>query len=377
MSQRESGYERKERDLYETPEWVTEALIPHLPRRPGFTWEPAMGGGKMVRAFSNNGLNWYGSDIDSGEDFLLFARVPSGDIDAVITNPPYELGSEFCEHALKLMESCGGQVAMLMRTDFDHAKSRSHLFRDCPAFAKKVVLTKRIVWFEPEPGSKGKSPSFNHAWFIWDWKHEGPPTIGYANGTRCSSPAPNPKPKIHPRETGNVTAHTPGPINAIPGVKGFVSLPISERFWAKVDKVTSGCWLWAGSKSPRGYGSLYVNGKLQLAHRVAYEMRNGPIPAGMVIDHLCKNTGCVNPEHLEAVAQSENVRRGLIGKTHPNTLLTHCKWGHEFTPDNTIYQGTSRRCLECRKRRDRQRRAKRAALSKARPSLTGGSNADA
>jgi hypothetical protein len=179
MSQRESGYARKERDLYETPEWVTEALFPHLPRRPTFIWEPAMGGGKMVRAFSNNGLNWYGSDIDSGDDFLLFTRAPNDDVDAVITNPPYELGPEFCEHALKLMEPVGGLVAMLMRTDFDHAKTRSHLFRDSPAFAKKVVLTKRIVWFEPEPGSKGKSPSFNHAWFIWDWQHFGPPTIGY------------------------------------------------------------------------------------------------------------------------------------------------------------------------------------------------------
>lgn len=181
MSQRESGYERKERDLYETPEWVTEALLPHLPRRPSSIWEPAMGSGKMTRVFSKHGYSWGGTDIANGDDFLTEDIGPGFDepMDAIITNPPYELGPEFCEHALKLMESCGGLVAMLMRTDFDHAKTRSHLFRDCPAFAKKVVLTKRIVWFEPEPGSKGKSPSFNHAWFIWDWKHEGPPTIGY------------------------------------------------------------------------------------------------------------------------------------------------------------------------------------------------------
>jgi hypothetical protein len=178
MSQRESGYERKERDLYETPEWVTEALIPHLPRAPVHIWEPAQGSGKMVRALRPVSLVT-ATDIESGTDFLTVDR-PYVMIDAIVTNPPYELGTEFCEHAMRLMESCGGQVAMLMRTDFDHAKSRSHLFRDCPAFAKKVVLTKRIVWFAPEPGSKGKSPSFNHAWFIWDWKHEGPPTIGYA-----------------------------------------------------------------------------------------------------------------------------------------------------------------------------------------------------
>lgn len=179
MSQRDSGYERKERDLYETPEWVTAALLPHLPRRPIHIWEPAHGSGKMARALIPSKASITGTDIDSGDDFLLFRTLPHLMMDAIITNPPYELGAEFCEHALRMMEQRGGVVAMLMRTDFDHAKGRSFLFRDCPAFAKKVVLTKRIVWFEPEPGAKGKSPSFNHAWFIWDWKHEGPPTIGY------------------------------------------------------------------------------------------------------------------------------------------------------------------------------------------------------
>lgn len=182
MSQRDSGYERKERDLYETPEWVTEALLPHLPRRPSMIWEPAMGSGKMTKVFSLARLGWGGSDIDDGEDFLTMDSAGPGfdeRPDAIITNPPYELGTQFCEHALRLMEPANGFVAMLMRTDFDHAKSRSHLFRDCPAFAKKVVLTKRIMWFEPAPGAKGKSPSFNHAWFIWDWKHEGAPTLAY------------------------------------------------------------------------------------------------------------------------------------------------------------------------------------------------------
>jgi len=180
MSQRESGYARKERDLYETPEWVTEALLPHLPRRPRMIWEPACGNGKMVSAFEADGFQVLATDLATGQDFFAYWAPPVVEFDeAIFTNPPYEQGSMFVEHALKLMEPCGGQVAMLMRTDFDHAKTRSHLFRDCPAFAKKVVLTRRIVWFEPEPGAKGKSPSFNHAWFIWDWKHEGPPTIGY------------------------------------------------------------------------------------------------------------------------------------------------------------------------------------------------------
>lgn len=183
MSQRDSGYERKERDLYETPEWVTRALVPHLPLVDLRVWEPACGSGKMVAALKSDGVAVVrATDIESGHNFVITAiRVARDhDCNAIITNPPYELGTEFCEHALRMMEPQRGVVAMLMRTDFDHAKGRSHLFRDCPAFAKKVVLTRRIVWFEPEPGAKGKSPSFNHAWFIWDWRHEGPPTIGYA-----------------------------------------------------------------------------------------------------------------------------------------------------------------------------------------------------
>ena len=128
MSQRDSGYERKERDLYETPAWVTEALLPHLP-----------------------------------------ASLPSV---LVITNPPYELAREFIEKSLTIAD----HVAMLLRTDYDHAKSRAHLFGNCPSFAKKVVLTKRIKWFEYSTAQ----PSFNHAWFIWDSCHNGPPTLAYA-----------------------------------------------------------------------------------------------------------------------------------------------------------------------------------------------------
>lgn len=170
MSQRDSGYERKERDLYETPEWVTLALAPHLYEATYHVWEPACGSGKMVRALKSTGLEVHATDIDGGSDFLKLA-CHSDDFDAIITNPPYALAAEFIEHALTLPVTT---VAMLLRTDFDHAKSRSHLFLD-PRFAKKLVLTKRIKWFED---SKGQ-PSFNHAWFIWETGHSGPPTLAY------------------------------------------------------------------------------------------------------------------------------------------------------------------------------------------------------
>ena len=174
MSQRDSGYERKERDLYETPEWVTLALGPHLPRRPDLVLEPAAGSGKMVAALEKLGLDVGASDIADGDDFLTREGAVA---DAIITNPPYTHASEFIYKAMELTKP-DGFVAMLLRTDFDHAESRREMFdgRGCH-FYKKVVLTRRIRWFEDSKGS----PSFNHAWFIWDWLHIGPPTLAYAN----------------------------------------------------------------------------------------------------------------------------------------------------------------------------------------------------
>jgi hypothetical protein len=179
MSQRESGYERKERDLYETPAWATEALLPHL-RPLKVIWEPACASGKMVRVLATVAEVW-GCDIEPGAEFVyadFLGPTPRVDVDyisAIITNPPYELATEFIERALDRTRHLGGLVAMLLRTDFDHAKTRARLFADHPAFAKKVVLTRRIRWFEDSKGS----PSFNHAWFIWDWLHVGAPTLAY------------------------------------------------------------------------------------------------------------------------------------------------------------------------------------------------------
>ncbi len=173
MSQRDSGYERKERDLYETPEWVTAALLAHGFRKPNVVWEPAAGSGKMLRMLEMLDAEVIGTDIYTGQNFL--STEPPHGCDCIITNPPYVLATEFINTALSIMRPVNGLVAMLLRTDFDHAKSRAGLFARCPAFAKKIVLTKRIQWFEDSNGS----PSFNHAWFIWDWQNSGPPTLAY------------------------------------------------------------------------------------------------------------------------------------------------------------------------------------------------------
>jgi len=179
MSQVKSNYARQDRDKYSTPAWVTRAFLPFLRRPIGGIWEPACGDGNMVDVLLDAGFCVSATDISTGHDFLRI-HSPPAPTGAVITNPPFLLAEEFCDHALRLMEPFGGQVAMLLRVDFDSAKTRAHLFRDCPAWSKKIVLTKRIVWFEPQTGAKGKSPSENHAVYIWDWKHDGPPTISYA-----------------------------------------------------------------------------------------------------------------------------------------------------------------------------------------------------
>lgn len=98
----------------------------------------------------------------------------------------------------------------------------------------------------------------------------------------------------------------------------------SKRFWTYVHKTPS-CWLWTGAKNDYGYGVFNTGRQSTLAHRFAYEMLVGPIPQGLVIDHVlangCTNTNCVNPAHLEAVTQVENIRRSRPRKT-PQRLLT-------------------------------------------------------
>jgi hypothetical protein len=174
MSQRGSGYSRQANDCYETPAWVTQVLLPHLPPRLRI-WEPACGSGKMVLALTDAGHTVEASDIAQGVDFLMATDAMG--CSAVVTNPPYGLAAEFIDRALLLAPL----VAMLLRTDFDHARSRRHLFGGCPHFAKKLVLTKRIVWFEDR--EKVAAPSFNHAWFVWDRAHSGPPTLAYSTST--------------------------------------------------------------------------------------------------------------------------------------------------------------------------------------------------
>jgi len=87
-----------------------------------------------------------------------------------------------------------------------------------------------------------------------------------------------------------------------------------ERALAKFEIDESGCWVWRGSRFRTGYANIANDpGKTRLAHRVVYEALVGPIPQGLVLDHLCRVRHCINPEHLELVTGLENTRRGLKG----------------------------------------------------------------
>jgi hypothetical protein len=133
-----------------------------------------------------------------------------------------------------------------------------------------------------------------------------------------------------------------------------------ERFWARV-VVADGCWLWTGYRLHNGYGSLMANGKKNtLAHRFAYELLVGPIPDGLTLDHLCRVRNCVNPAHLEPCTMAENALRG-VGPTAVNARKTHCKRGHEFTPQNTYARPDGgRECKACRGMHKRNQIARKA-----------------
>lgn len=97
-----------------------------------------------------------------------------------------------------------------------------------------------------------------------------------------------------------------------------------RRFMANV-AAEDGCWIWQG-RTNQGYG-VYGG---RVAHREAYKRIIGPIPDGLELDHLCLRPACVNPAHLEPVTRAENARRRAANRTH-------CKNGHEYTPENTRF----------------------------------------
>lgn len=133
---------------------------------------------------------------------------------------------------------------------------------------------------------------------------------------------------------------------------------IKARIESRYEITENGCWEWTGWRFPYGYGSIAIKSKARGAHRVYYQLVNGFIDNELVIDHLCENPPCINPDHLEPVTIGENTLRG-VNISATNKRKTHCLRGHEFNENNITWRGDARICRACNRvrcaRRDKER----------------------
>jgi len=119
----------------------------------------------------------------------------------------------------------------------------------------------------------------------------------------------------------------------------------------------TGCWNYTGAISAGKYGSIYFDGKMRKAHRVAWAIFRAEDPGARDLDHLCRNTRCCNPYHLEPVSRSENLRRSPLMDRH--SQRTHCIRGHAFTEENTRRRPNGHRvCKACMRMHGRNWRAR-------------------
>lgn len=130
--------------------------------------------------------------------------------------------------------------------------------------------------------------------------------------------------------------------------------PNRDAFRKRIEQSTKmtddGCIVWVYGEDVAGYKRIGVSGRRYMAHRAVYRFLIGEIPEGMVIDHLCRNRACVNPEHLQPVTNRVNVLRG-DGPTAVNYRKTHCKRGHALVGSNLRSRTTrGRECRECHRR---------------------------
>lgn len=134
---------------------------------------------------------------------------------------------------------------------------------------------------------------------------------------------------------------------------------VAERFWTYISpEPNSGCWLWTSAVSAAGYGQIGGEGRrapVLYAHRVSFEIHNGPIPEGMQVDHKCQMRCCVNPDHMQLLdaAAHQNVTMARLPEHFSTTRArerTHCKYGHEWTPENQYRaQSGYRGCIICKR----------------------------
>lgn len=132
-----------------------------------------------------------------------------------------------------------------------------------------------------------------------------------------------------------------------------------EQLWRLVSpEPNTGCWLWTGTTNALGYGRVTMAGQSMAAHRASFVAFRGPIPAGLELDHLCRNPSCVNPAHLEPVTHRTNILRSNAPPAAAAVAIA-CPAGHPYDERNTHRNHLGhRRCRACDRRR---RAAKRGA----------------
>lgn len=181
-------YSRIEHDAYFTPEWCVDAFLDSYSENiSGVIWEPFVGTGNIARVLQNcdhkvicTDLNDYGYPLTVPVDFRdddieTFIRVLTKDFTNfseekprwIITNPPYTKLQWYVERILFLCQKFEAGAALLLRNEFDSAKTRGDFFGNNPHYLGKIVLTTRPVWIEGE--KQRASPRHNYSWFVWDY----------------------------------------------------------------------------------------------------------------------------------------------------------------------------------------------------------------
>lgn len=132
-----------------------------------------------------------------------------------------------------------------------------------------------------------------------------------------------------------------------------------DKIWAKVDRRNGDlkCWEWTSVKTEKGYGrySIYPN-RAQYAHRLVWVLCGNLIPSELVLDHICKNRGCVNPNHLRLVTLRQNTLENSDSISAKNLKRSGCKNGHPYTKSNLQKTSKYRRCVKCQKINEKNRR---------------------
>jgi hypothetical protein len=166
-------------DFYETPEIATQQLVSCYAIAPR-VWEPACGRGAIARVLLRNTIDVLATDLKSykygrsGVDFLECKKNPvDGDI---ITNPPYSLALEFCQHAVELQEGTRNRVFMLLRLDF-LASLHRRTFLETSQLKEVLIFSRRLRFMTPN--HRKPRGGVNYAWYVWEDGYTGQPTIGW------------------------------------------------------------------------------------------------------------------------------------------------------------------------------------------------------